>query len=79
MLYAFLINQTKTFDRYYLYYSDVVRFSYKWNENIALIDIICTILMLSAFLINKTKTLHWYVLFYYSDVVRFSYKWNELI
>ena len=44
-------------DRYYLYYSDV-RFSYKSNENIALIDIICTILMLSAFLINETKTLH---------------------
>ena len=45
-------------DRYYLYYSDVVRFSYKGNENIALIDIICTILMLYAFLINETKTLH---------------------
>ena len=46
-------------DRYYLYYTDVVRFSYKWNPNIALIDIICTILMLSAFLINETTTLHW--------------------
>ena len=45
-------------DTYYLYYSDAVRFSYKRNEDIALIDIICTILMLSALLINETKTLH---------------------
>ena len=45
-------------DTYYLYYSDVVRFSYKLSENIAFIDIICTILMLSAFLINETKPLH---------------------
>ena len=45
-------------DRYYFYYSNVVRFSYKRNENIALIDIICTIPMLSDFPINETKTLH---------------------
>ena len=41
-------------DRYYFYYSIGVRFSYKRNENIALIDIICTILMLSDFPINET-------------------------
>ena len=45
-------------DRYIFYYSNVVRFSYKRNENIALIYLICTILMLSDFPINETKTLH---------------------
>ena len=45
-------------DRYYFYYSNVVRFSYKRNENIALIDIICTNLMPSAFPINEARTVH---------------------
>ena len=45
-------------DRYYLYYCDVVRFSYEWNETIALIDIICTILIIYAFLMKETKTLY---------------------
>ena len=58
-------------DSYYLYYSDVVRFSYKWSENIALIYVICTILRLYAFLINETKTLHWRYYLYYSDAYAF--------
>ena len=52
------MKRKHSIDRYYLYYSEDIRFSYKRNENIALIDIICTILMLSDFPINETKTLH---------------------